>query len=98
MEINHAWTRWNKLSKQKYFQRNNSVKENRVSTLQSEFHRTVLFESKGEETQIDWTMLFDTAEMRDIVIKAHGAEEDKNKTLKDLENIFLICRVKKISI
>jgi hypothetical protein len=43
-------------------------------------------------------MLFDTAEMRDIVIKAHGAEEDKNKTLKDLENIFLICRVKKISI
>ena len=48
------------------------------------FITTVVFESKGEETKIDWTMLFDTAEMREIVIKAHGAEEGQKQNMERL--------------
>jgi len=35
------------------------------------FITTVLFKAKGKETQIDWTLLFNTAEMRETIIKAH---------------------------
>ncbi|MEJ7678694.1 MAG: SRPBCC domain-containing protein [Segetibacter sp.] len=57
------------------------------------FITTVLWSSKGEETQIDWTLLFDTVEMRETIIKAHKADEGQNKTWKDLKNIFLKCLV-----
>lgn len=50
------------------------------------FITTVLFESKGEETQVDWSMVFDTAEMREIVVKAHKAEEGLKENLAKLEN------------
>jgi len=49
------------------------------------FFTTVLFESKGEETQIDWTMLFDTAEMRETIIKAHKADEGQKQNMEKLE-------------
>ena len=49
------------------------------------FITTVLFESKGEETQMDWTMLFDTAEMREIVVKAHKADEGLKQNVERLE-------------
>jgi uncharacterized protein YndB with AHSA1/START domain len=49
------------------------------------FTTTVIFESKGTETLIDWTMLFDTAEMRDIVVKAHKAGEGLKQNLDKLE-------------
>ena len=43
------------------------------------FITTVLFESKGSETTINWAMMFETAEMREIVVKAHGAEEGQKQ-------------------
>lgn len=49
------------------------------------FITTVLFESKGEETQIDWTLLFDTAEMRETIVKAHKADEGQKQNVERLE-------------
>ena len=49
------------------------------------FMTTVLFESKGGETLIDWSLLFDTAEMREIVVKAHNAEKGQKENLEKLE-------------
>ena len=48
------------------------------------FIATILFESKDGKTQIDWTMQFDTAEMREFVIKAHGAEEGQKQNMEKL--------------
>ena len=53
------------------------------------FITTVLFESKGNETLIDWSMLFDTAEMRDIIVKAHKADEGLKQNLEKLEQYLL---------
>lgn len=52
------------------------------------FITTILFESAGEETQIDWTLLFDTVEMRETIIKVHKADEGQKKISKSLRNIF----------
>lgn len=49
------------------------------------FITTVLFEAKGEETEIDWSLLFDTAEMRETIIKAHKADEGQKQNLDKLE-------------
>ena len=54
------------------------------------FTTTILFQSLGEKTQIDWSMLFDTAEMRDIVVKAHGADEGLKQNLEKLDTYLLI--------
>ena len=48
------------------------------------FTTTVLFEAKGEETFMDWTMEFETAEMRDIVVKAHKADEGLKQNIEKL--------------
>jgi uncharacterized protein YndB with AHSA1/START domain len=49
------------------------------------FFTTVLFESKGNETQVDWTLLFDTVEMRDIIVKTHKADEGQRQNLEKLD-------------
>jgi uncharacterized protein YndB with AHSA1/START domain len=49
------------------------------------FITTVLFESKGSETHIDWSMQFDTAEMREIIVKAHKADEGQKQNIERLE-------------
>ena len=49
------------------------------------FITTVLFESKGEETQIDWTMIFDTVEMSETIIKAHKADAGQKQNIERLE-------------
>jgi cobalamin-dependent methionine synthase I len=51
------------------------------------FITTVLFNpsADGGETQIDWTLLFDTAEMRETVIKAHKADEGQKQNIEKLE-------------
>lgn len=49
------------------------------------FFATVLFETKVEETHMDWSMLFDTAEMRDTVVKVHKAEEGQKQNVDKLE-------------
>lgn len=48
------------------------------------FFTTVIFEARGEETYIDWTMEFNTAEMRDIIIKAHKADQGQKENLDKL--------------
>jgi uncharacterized protein YndB with AHSA1/START domain len=48
------------------------------------FITTVLFEAKGEETFMDWTMVFETAELRDIVVKAHKADEGMKENVEKL--------------
>jgi len=49
------------------------------------FITTVIFESKGNETNIDWTMLFDTKEMRDIIVNVHKAGEGLKQNIEKLE-------------
>jgi uncharacterized protein YndB with AHSA1/START domain len=49
------------------------------------FVTTVLFESKQQETQIEWTMEFETAEMLEIIVKAHKADEGLKQNLERLE-------------
>lgn len=49
------------------------------------FIATVLLAPEDEATSIDWTLLFDTAEMRDIVVKAHKAEEGQKQNFERLD-------------
>ena len=48
------------------------------------FITTVLFESKGEETLMNWTMLFETAEMFETVVKAHKADVGLKQNVEKL--------------
>jgi len=50
------------------------------------FITTILFESKGKETLLDWTGLFDTEEILKTIIKAHNAEEGLKQNIEKLEN------------
>lgn len=49
------------------------------------FLTTVIFDGQAEETVVDWTLLFDTAEMREIVVKAHKADKGQEENLDKLE-------------
>ncbi|ASS48477.1 MAG: polyketide cyclase [Candidatus Fluviicola riflensis] len=49
------------------------------------FTTTILFEFKDEETWLDWTMVFDTAEMRESVIKEHKTDEGQEQAIDKLE-------------
>jgi uncharacterized protein YndB with AHSA1/START domain len=53
------------------------------------FFTTVLFEAEGEETQINWTMLFDTPEMRETIVKVHKAEEGQKENMERLGEYLL---------
>lgn len=48
------------------------------------FITTVLFETKEEETVIDWTVVLDTAEMLQTVIKAHNVDKGLEQNLEKL--------------
>ncbi len=50
------------------------------------FLTTVLFEARGNETLLDWHMLFDTKELYDAVVKAHKADEGLKQNVAKLEN------------
>ena len=50
------------------------------------FITTVLFEAKGKETLMDWTLLFDTPEMSEIIVKAHKADKGQKQTMEKLEH------------
>ena len=52
------------------------------------FVTTVLFNPKGEGTEIDWSLLFDTVEMHDVVVKAHKADEGQRQNMEKLEKYF----------
>ena len=51
------------------------------------FITTVLFDpsADGEESQIDWTLLFDTEEMRETIVKVHKADEGQKQNIEKLE-------------
>lgn len=49
------------------------------------FMTTVIFKSLGEETNIDWTLLFNTVEMRDTIVKVHKADEGQKQNIEKLE-------------
>lgn len=49
------------------------------------FMTTVLFEPDGAYTQLEWAMVFDTPEQRDIIVKAHKAEEGQKQNLQRLQ-------------
>jgi len=50
------------------------------------FITTVLFEAIGDKTAVRWTLLFDTAEMLDIVVKTHKADEGLRQNMDKLAN------------
>jgi len=53
------------------------------------FFTTVLFESKGDETQVDWTMVFDNAEILETVVKVHKADEGLKQNVEKLGEYLL---------
>ncbi len=53
------------------------------------FLTTVLFDPEEDHTRITWTMLFDTAEMREIIVKAHKAEEGQKQNIEKLERYLV---------
>ena len=59
------------------------------------FITIVLFDpsADGEETQIDWTLLFDTVEMREVVIKAQKADEGQKQNMERLEKYLSKLRI-----
>lgn len=54
------------------------------------FITTILFNSIDEKTQIDWALVFDTVEMRDIILKAHKAGDGQKQNLEKLEKYLSI--------
>ena len=49
------------------------------------FITTVLFESENSDTLLDWTLLFDSKEMFDIIVKAHKADQGQKENIEKLE-------------
>lgn len=54
------------------------------------FVTTILFDSRGAGTFMDWSSLFDTAAMLEIVIKAHKADEGLLQNVERLEKYLSI--------
>ena len=53
------------------------------------FITTVLFKPKDEDTQLDWSMLFDTFETGEIIVKAHKAREGLKQSILKLEKYIV---------
>lgn len=49
------------------------------------FFTTVIFISDGEETQMEWSMVFDSTEIYETVVKAHKADEGLRQNVEKLE-------------
>lgn len=49
------------------------------------FFTTVIFDSNGKNTKIDWTLEFDTVELREIIVSVHKADEGQRQNLEKLE-------------
>ncbi|MBS1946740.1 MAG: SRPBCC domain-containing protein [Bacteroidetes bacterium] len=49
------------------------------------FITTVVFKQADKQTFMQWTMLFDTEEMREVVIKAHQADVGLTQNVEKLE-------------
>jgi uncharacterized protein YndB with AHSA1/START domain len=51
------------------------------------FITTLRFESVDSGTKIEWSMLFDSPEMYEIVVKAHKADEGQKQNLEKIGEI-----------
>lgn len=47
---------------------------------------TIIFESKGNETLLDWTMAFETPELFETVVKVFKADKGLEQNVEKLEN------------
>ncbi len=47
---------------------------------------TIVFELKEKETLVEWTMLFETTELFETVVKVFKADEGLNENAEKLEN------------
>ena len=47
---------------------------------------SIIFESKERETLMDWTVLFETTELFETVVKVFKADEGLNQNVEKLEN------------
>lgn len=47
---------------------------------------TITFESKGQDTYMEWTGVFETAELFEIVVKTFKADEGLKQNVEKLEN------------
>jgi len=52
------------------------------------FTTTIKFEAKGDQTHLEWHMLFETAELFEAVVKAHNAAEGLKQNIVKL-NAYL---------
>lgn len=52
------------------------------------FTTTIEFEAKGDQTNLKWHMLFETAELFEAVVKAHNAAEGLKQNIEKL-NVYL---------
>ena len=57
----------------------------RFRHLHPDFTATILFESMGEQTRLDWHMLFDTRESFEQVVKVFRADEGLKQNIAKLE-------------
>ncbi|TDE14414.1 SRPBCC domain-containing protein [Dyadobacter psychrotolerans] len=53
------------------------------------FFTTVLFESTDKKTMIDWSLLFDTAELYEVIVKAHKADEGQKQNMEKLQRYLM---------
>lgn len=56
------------------------------------FIATIEFDSNGEETEIDWSSQFDSVEMREIIVKAHKADEGQKQNIEKLKSYLATLR------
>lgn len=53
------------------------------------FITTVRFSANGAATIVDWAMLFDSAEMYEIIVKAHKADEGLKQNMERLQKYLI---------
>lgn len=49
------------------------------------FITTVIFEAQGDKTSMQWTMVFENAEMLETIVKAHKADKGLEQNVEKLE-------------
>jgi uncharacterized protein YndB with AHSA1/START domain len=59
------------------------------------FITTIQFESRGQNTLLNWSMVFDTSEMLETVVKAHKADEGLKQNIEKMEKYLSQHSIKK---
>jgi uncharacterized protein YndB with AHSA1/START domain len=56
------------------------------------FVSTILFQADGDKTWLDWTVVFDSVEMFEIIVKAHKADDGQKQNVERLEKYLTEIR------